>query len=195
MLEAIKYNLSRLADFSGREDRPTFWWYVLFLVILDIVLGIIVSGPMVVGGVSSAFSAAQSGASDAEVQARVLQQMAPHMVTMMWVSGGIKLLMTALVAAAFVRRLHDSNSSGWWAALAVGAQVVTLAIALSMVGNIEGTMAAIASSGDTSPAVLQQVEISRLSLLGWIAPLLVLVFGVLKSSPGPNRYGEAPQTS
>lgn len=195
MLEAIKYNLSRLADFSGREDRPTFWWYVLFLVILDIVLGIIVSGPMVVGGVSSAFSAAQSGASDAEVQARVLQQMAPHMVTMMWVSGGIKLLMTALVAAAFVRRLHDSNSSGWWAALAVGAQVVTLAIALSMVGNIEGTMATIASSGDTSPAVLQQVEISRLSLLGWIAPLLVLVFGVLKSSPGPNRYGEAPQTS
>ena len=195
MLEAIKYNLAHLVDFSGREDRPTFWWYVLFLVILDIVLGIIVSGPMVVGGVSSAFSAAQSGASDAEVQARVLQQMAPHMVTMMWVSGGIKLLMTALVAAAFVRRLHDSNSSGWWAALAVGAQVVTLAIALSMVGNIEGTMAAIASSGDTSPAVLQQVEISRLSLLGWIAPLLVLVFGVLKSSPGPNRYGEAPQTS
>ena len=119
--------------------------------------------------------------------------MAPHMVTMMWVSGGIKLLMTALVAAAFVRRLHDSNSSGWWAALAVGAQVVTVAIALSMVGNIEGTMAAIASSGDTSPAVLQQVEISRLSLLGWIAPLIMLVFGVMKSSPGPNRYGEAPQ--
>jgi hypothetical protein len=36
MLGAIKYNLSHLLDFSGRDARQTFWYYVLFLVMLDI---------------------------------------------------------------------------------------------------------------------------------------------------------------
>ena len=46
MFEAIKYNLAHLADFTGREDRPTFWWYVLFLLVLDILLGL---EPMIAG--------------------------------------------------------------------------------------------------------------------------------------------------
>jgi uncharacterized membrane protein YhaH (DUF805 family) len=194
MFEAIKYNLARLAVFTGREDRPTFWWYVLALVIVDIVLSLVASTVLFAGGMSTAIQSAQAGADPVALQTRMMQQMAPHMVTMMWVSAGIKLLMTVLSAAAFVRRLHDSNSSGWWAALAIGTQVATLAIALSMANQIESTVASI-TAGDLSPALQGQLEISRLSLLGWIAPLLVLGFGVLKSSPGPNRYGEAPQSS
>jgi hypothetical protein len=30
------------------------------------------------------------------------------------------------------------------------------------------------------------------SLLGWAAILVVVVLGVRKSTPGPNRFGEAP---
>ena len=70
MLEALKYNLAHLADFTGREDRSTFWWYVLVLVILDIVLGLIVSGPMVAGSISTAVQAAQSGMSEQAIQAQ-----------------------------------------------------------------------------------------------------------------------------
>jgi uncharacterized membrane protein YhaH (DUF805 family) len=192
MFEAIKYNLAHLADFRGREDRPTFWWYVLFLVILDFVLGIALSGWMAAGGFSSAYQAAQAGASQEDIQAQVMQQMGAHMGTMMWFSAGIKLLITALSVAAFVRRLHDSNSSGWWAALAVAAQLATLAIALSLAGGLGGMVGAMAN-GNLAPALQAQSEVSRLGLLGWVAPLIVLVFGVLKSSPGANRYGEAPQ--
>jgi uncharacterized membrane protein YhaH (DUF805 family) len=194
MLEAIKYNLAHLADFSGREGRPTFWWYVLFLVILDIVLGLILSGSMAAGGISSAYHAAQSGASQEALQAQMMQQMGRNLGTMMWVSSGFKLLITALSVAAFVRRLHDSNNSGWWAALAVAAQVAALAVALSMAGQIETMMASMAS-GDLTPAIEARAQMSRLGLLGWIAPIVVLVFGVMKSTPGPNRYGEAPQAS
>ena len=194
MLEAIKYNLAHLADFSGREDRPTFWWYVLFLVILDIVLGLILSGSMAAGGISAAYHAAQSGASQEALQAQMMQQMGGNLGTMMWVSSGFKLLITALSVAAFVRRLHDSNNSGWWAALAVAAQVAALAIALSMAGQIETMMASMAS-GDLTPAIEARAQMSRLGLLGWIAPIVVLVFGVMKSTAGPNRYGEAPQAS
>ena len=178
MLEAIKYNLAHLADFSGREDRPTFWWYVLFLVILDIVLGLILSGSMAAGGISAAYHAAQSGASQEALQAQMMQQMGGNLGTMMWVSSGFKLLITALSVAAFVRRLHDSNNSGWWAALAVAAQVAALAVALSMAGQIETMMASMAS-GDLTPAIEARAQMSRLGLLGWIAPIVVLVFGVM----------------
>ena len=34
MLGAIKYNLANLTNFSGRDARQTFWYYVLFLVII-----------------------------------------------------------------------------------------------------------------------------------------------------------------
>lgn len=194
MFEAIKYNLAHLLDFSGREDRPTFWWYVLFLVILDIVLGIVVSGPMIVGSMSTAINAAQSGASDEAVQAQIMQQVGASMGPMMWVSGGIKLLMVALWVAAFVRRLHDSNSSGWWAAVAVAAQVANLAIALSMAGEIQHMVASMAS-GDLTQVTQEQAEMSRLGLLGWVAPIIIIVFGVMKSTPGANKYGEAPQVA
>ena len=192
MIEAIGYNLARLADFSGREDRPTFWWYVLFLVIVDVVVSVIASGVLFAGSMASMFQDVQTGGDPVALQTQMMQQMAPHMLTMMWVSGSLKVAIALLSVAAFVRRLHDSNSSGWWAALAVAVQVVTVAIALSMASQIEGTVAAIAA-GDLSPAVNGQLEISRMSLIGWIAPLLVLVFGAMRSSPGPNRYGEAPQ--
>jgi uncharacterized membrane protein YhaH (DUF805 family) len=193
MLEAIKFNLAHLADFTGREDRPTFWWYVLFLVIVDIVLGIVVGGPMVIGSMSAAFHAAQSGASQQEIQAQMLQRMSGQIFGMVWISAAIKVLIMALSVAAFVRRLHDSNNSGWWAALAVAAQVAVFAVNYSMLGPMRDAMASAWSAGDLQAMTQQQANMRWLGLLGLIAPLIVLVFGVMKSSPGPNRYGEAPQ--
>jgi uncharacterized membrane protein YhaH (DUF805 family) len=169
MLAAIKYNLAHLLDFSGREDRPTFWWYVLFLIIIDIVLGLVVTGSMMGGGFSEGIQAAQSGASQQDIQAQMLQHMSDRMGTVIWLSAGINLLVTALSVAAFVRRLHDSGNSGWWAAIAVLAQVASIAGAL--------------------------MSIPQLELLGWVAPLIVVIFGVMKSSSGANRYGEGPQPS
>jgi uncharacterized membrane protein YhaH (DUF805 family) len=194
MFAAIKYNLLHLADFRGREDRPTFWWYVLFLVILDFILGLALSGSMAAGGISSAYHAAQAGASQEEIQAQMMQQVGAHLGTMMWLSVAIRLLITVLSVAAFVRRLHDSNNSGWWAALAVAVQVAALVMALSMTGELAGIVGSVAG-GNLAPAQQAQGDMSRLGLLGWVAPLIVLVFGVMKSSPGPNRYGEAPQTA
>ena len=164
MLEAIKYNLAHLADFSGREDRPTFWWYVLFLVIVDIVLGLLITS--LGGGFSAGIEAAQAGASQQDIQAQMLQQMSGGV---MLLSAAINLLVTALFVAAFVRRLHDSGNSGWWAAIAVLAQVASIIAAF--------------------------LQVPRLGLLGWVATLIVIVFGVMKSSPGANRYGEASQLS
>jgi uncharacterized membrane protein YhaH (DUF805 family) len=111
MLSAIRYNLTHLADFSRRDARSTFWWYVLFLVVLQFVFGMMVSLPLVGSSVASAVSAAGSGASEAEIEAQALAQMSGLMSTEMWVSVALGIAVTLLALAAFVRRLHDSNHS------------------------------------------------------------------------------------
>jgi uncharacterized membrane protein YhaH (DUF805 family) len=194
MLEAIKYNLAHLVDFTGREDRPTFWWYALFLVILEIVLGLVIGGLMAVDSSTRYFDATQSrpGALPGVIHAQMMQQMRGQMATMMWASGAISLLMIALSLAAFVRRLHDSDNSGWWAAVAVGAQVVAFALSLRMVERMQDMLASV-STTNVATLTEQQMQMSRYGVIGWIAPLVVIVFGVMKSTPDANRYGESPQ--
>ena len=67
------------------------------------------------------------------------------------------------------------------------------AVNYSMLGPMRDAMASAWSAGDLQAMTQQQANMRWLGLLGLIAPLIVLVFGVMKSSPGPNRYGEAPQ--
>jgi uncharacterized membrane protein YhaH (DUF805 family) len=61
-----------------------------------------------------------------------------------------------------------------------------------MIGVMEDML-----SGTTTVAQLQSlqqglVSLGVLGLVGWIGPLVVLIFGLLPSTPGPNRFGEAP---
>ncbi|HQR59857.1 MAG TPA: DUF805 domain-containing protein [Methylophilaceae bacterium] len=39
--DAIKTCFSKYADFSGRAKRPEFWWFVLFLFLVSLVLGLV----------------------------------------------------------------------------------------------------------------------------------------------------------
>ncbi|MBD3814359.1 MAG: DUF805 domain-containing protein, partial [Betaproteobacteria bacterium] len=64
MLGSIKYNLANLANFNGRDARQTFWYYVLFLVVIQFGAGIIAAIPMYSQIFSSAFNGAQSGMSE-----------------------------------------------------------------------------------------------------------------------------------
>ncbi len=123
-----------------------------------------------------------------------MASMSGQMSTMLWISGAISLLMIALSVAAFVRRLHDSNNSGWWAALAVAAQVVAFALSLSMIGTMQDMMTNAAATGSLGTMQEVQGRMSTYSLIGWIAPLVVIVLGVMGSTAGSNRYGE-PQAA
>ena len=44
-------------------------------------------------------------------------------------------------------------------------------------------------------ALMQSNHMNTYGLVGWIAPLIVIVFGVLDSTEGPNRYGDEPLRS
>lgn len=93
---AVRTCLRKYATFTGRAARSEYWWFVLFLILAQIVLNII--DTMMFG--TGTFSHGPGYAR--------------------WVSNGgplasIFALATLLPAlAAAVRRLHDLDKSGWW---------------------------------------------------------------------------------
>ncbi|MDA5342061.1 DUF805 domain-containing protein [Stenotrophomonas maltophilia] len=110
--------LTRYAQFSGRASRSEFWWFQLFILIVFMPLHVL------------SFIAGYTGSE-----------------TLAWVSTGLGVvvwlaLLVPLVSVT-VRRLHDTDRSGWW----------------------------------------------YLLLLVPFANLAVLVFMLLPSTPGGNRFG------
>jgi uncharacterized membrane protein YhaH (DUF805 family) len=82
--ESIKHVFGNLTNFSGRASRSEFWWFYLFIVIVGTILSIIASAT----GASSS-----SGG---------------RVITFI-----IYVVVVLALLSVSVRRLHDSNKSGW----------------------------------------------------------------------------------
>lgn len=198
MLRITRYNLTHLLDFTGRDARPTFWYYVLFLFLVNIAIGMVLGFVLIGGLVSAAIDAAQAGVSEQEMQARMTAWMGGMMAGVVWYSLAANIIMSLLLAASFVRRLHDSNSSGWWGLLVLAAQVAGFVVSLRMMDGMQEMMAEMMTrtepmtQAEMQILMQQQSEVGSHGLVGWIAPLIAIVFGVMDSTVGPNRFGEAP---
>ena len=84
---SVRIVLEKFADFTGRAPRSEFWWWVLFTVILDI--GVSIIGALldlVFGG--------------------------HFMLHLLRLLLALALIVPGLAVA--VRRMHDSDRSGWW---------------------------------------------------------------------------------
>ena len=92
MTTAVKTVLGKYAVFSGRASRSEYWWWLLAMIILFTVLGII-DGALVAPLLG--FEAFQPDAG----------QPVSFLVS-------LGLLLPNL--AVSVRRLHDTDRSGWW---------------------------------------------------------------------------------
>jgi uncharacterized membrane protein YhaH (DUF805 family) len=191
MLGSIKYNLLHLADFRGRDGRQTFWYYVLFLVIIQFVAGIIVVIPPMMGIFRNVFAAARAGVSDPQAMNDLMaNQMSGMFQTIMPFTIGMSLIMIILFVAAFVRRLHDSNKPGWWALLPLATQLTSIWISYSTLGRMRDLM--VAAMTHPEAGMQYQSQMAPYSLIGWAGYIAVLIFGIMKSTDGPNRYGDAP---
>jgi|688.fasta_scaffold89865_5 uncharacterized membrane protein YhaH (DUF805 family) len=82
--ESIKHVFGNLTNFSGRASRSEFWWFYLFIVIVAAVLSIIASA-----------TGASSGSGGG-------------VITFI-----IYVIVILAILSVSVRRLHDSNKSGW----------------------------------------------------------------------------------
>ena len=113
--------LQKWADFSSRARRREFWFFSLVYIVIAIVLGF-------VDGMVGLTLATGIG-----------------------VLGGLfALAMLIPSISVAVRRLHDTNRSGWWLLIAV------------------------------------------IPVIGW---LVLLVFYLLDSQPGDNRFGPNPKAA
>lgn len=191
MLSAIRYHFRRLTDFSGRDARQTFWYWVLCLVVVQFVIAIVLAMPLYLEMFSTAFDAARAGASEEEINTAMFAGMGGQLKTQMLVSVVLGIVNCALIAASFVRRLHDSGKPGWILALALvpylGALLYNYANFDSMMALVEASMA----PGDPD-ALAGRSQLYAYSAFGWIGYIVVIVFGVMKSDEGPNVYGAEP---
>lgn len=150
-IDWAKRPLQKYADFSGRAPRAEYWWFTLFAVIALAVLSII-ENILGIGGM------------------------------VMGVYGPLTcLLYLALLVpslAVGVRRLHDTDRTGWW--LLPCFVFYGLAMALGGRDMVEGNAtAAFGMAG-------------ILMLIGVGFAIVLLVFYCLEGTKGDNKYGPDP---
>jgi uncharacterized membrane protein YhaH (DUF805 family) len=191
MLGAIRHGLANVLNFEGRDARQTFWYYVLFAYLLNMALSMLFVVPAMIGAFTASFQAAMQHPGDAAAaQAVATSAMSGAMEPMMWVGAISAVLMLVLLAASLVRRLHDSGLSGYWALVPGVFQVLGL---ITMPAQMNRMMTAMGGGGAGDPlagVTALQSQMGFTSLLGWVAIVAVIIFGVRKSTEGPNRYGE-----
>lgn len=152
--EAVRSVFSKYFQFSGRSRRSEYWYFVLFNFIVAIVLGVVDN---------AAFKTS------------------PEDVGPLGLLFTIATLIPGL--AVGVRRLHDTNRSGWW----LGALYV-----LAIAGPIYFVSRAFSPDVANGSAPM-------LGLIGIVFLLAILAFAIVllvwfctKGTAGPNQYGPDP---
>src|SRR5262245_44738086 len=141
--------LKKYADFSGRAPRAEYWWFVLLYLVGYVVATIVDS----ILGLDK--------------------------IAMMYGPVTLLLLLAVIVPsiAVTVRRLHDTNRSGWW--------ILVMMIPYAIVGYL-----AVSAAGSADMAGLATVGL--FGIIAFIGAIALLVFMVLAGTAGDNSYGPDP---
>ncbi len=170
--EAVKTCFSKFLTFSGRASRPEYWFFFLFIMIWNVIAGIIdwqfftqVTTTQAEGATSV------TAVSNQPVQSIVgLIVFFPHL------------------AVAF-RRMHDTGRSGLYALLPILLILAAFAVLVFGIGL------ASQFNGGTMDILLTRatllIVIPTLLVL-FVSPLLVLWWLTRPSQPGTNQYGPNP---
>ena len=166
---AVKTCFKKYFDFTGRARRSEFWWFVLFVFVVSSALSYVGMMIPAVGYLSMAFS---------------LAVLIPQL-------------------AVLCRRLHDINRGSWWVVL-LGILIVGYlgsffaligsnftALASSNVEDVMDMAMEMAGAVQSSPAIATILMVCSLGtvLLG----ILLIVFAIIDSKWGENKYGPSPK--
>jgi uncharacterized membrane protein YhaH (DUF805 family) len=191
MFRSIGYNLARLADFSGRESRRLYWPYAIAVFFLAMLAALMLMVPVMtamMGRLGAYLQAHPEGfPKPAPGQPPAFPpELMPDMASILVPLAIVNLVSVLFYAAATVRRLHDRDRTGWWAALPLPFQLL---------GALIGPRA-MAAMMHPAAAPSPVATLSSLnSLLYWAAFIYLIVLLAGEPSPGPNRFGEAPGVS
>lgn len=157
----------KFAVFSGRASRSEYWWWVLISVGVSVVLQVI--GTAAIGG---GFAAPRLD------PAAVLLPLVPSLI---W-----SLIILVPSIALAVRRLHDTNRSGWWYLLVLPS-LVGAALQLVALGSMDAERLA---AGDFAGGIAVGPLVAGLvlALLGLVGSIVLLVFLILGPDPRGARF-------
>lgn len=152
--------LEKYADFSGRASRPEFWWYVLAIIVAYLVLHIVES----IVGLDHMF-----------------YRYGP--LTALF---GLATIVPSIAVA--VRRLHDTDRTGWWILLPTVPYILGLVLggAAMMGGAAMGSGVGMMAGAGIAGLFM---------LIALIADIVLIVFYCMPGTPGDNRYGPNPEGS
>ncbi|GAA4763578.1 DUF805 domain-containing protein [Stakelama sediminis] len=162
-MEWMLMPLRRYADFQGRSRRMEFWMWQLFKILINFVFTILL---MVVGGGAMALAGLERGGEPglAAIGAGTILLYVAYLI-----------LMLAIIIpdiAVSVRRLHDTNRSGFWLLAPIATYILVIVGLLS-----------------------QSRAISGIGLiLTLVAAVALLVFYFLDGTAGDNRFGPDPKS-
>lgn len=201
-MNLLTRHLTGIADFQGRENRQPFWLWILIVYVVQFVLMMIAMVPIMTSWFDQMVPMMQGDPNrfDKDPQA-MFSLMMPMMQNMIMVSVVVALLFCVLTAAAVVRRLHDSDRSGWWSAPYYAMQIATPIAMASFFPHYFSAMASVSAKPGsppdlTNPAFQQAMQsmsmLSLVNLLAFAILVMMIVFLVLPGTVGPNRFGDDP---
>ena len=185
---SLRRNFGNLFVFSGRDARGTFWPYALLIFLLGMVANVVMIVPVMAdmfGRVITYLQRHPEGFPEpapGQVQA-LPPELMPDFSAMLVPMAILGVATLFLYAAAVVRRLHDCDRTGWWAALPLPFHALALALTPLTLANM--TQPQLAGSPFSALLGLN-------SLAYWGTLILLIVFLASEGTPGPNRFEVAP---
>ena len=111
--------------------------------------------------------------------------------------GALVVLLPSL--AVQVRRLHDTNRSGWWVGANLIVSAVTTGLYIAAMFSLFGTALHYYNNETAMASALLSsgsgwlIVISLLGLVGTVLGIVIFVFTLLDSDRGTNQYGPSPK--
>ncbi|ADU12804.1 DUF805 domain-containing protein [Asticcacaulis excentricus] len=175
--------LTKYADFNGRARRQEFWLFWLVQFLFFSVLNSIVMALMF-----QSFSTISAQTDPSNFMFN------PTFMVLGQVGNVISLALLVPNLAVGVRRLHDTNRTGWWLILPIAAFVVGLVLFLVTQG---GHLASLFTDKyENNPQAVFSL-IGSGFLMVWlptfVGSVVLFVFNVLDGTPGANRFGPDPK--
>lgn len=162
--EAVSTCFSKYARFSGRAPRSEYWWWFLFVLLVTVGVSFI-STILGIGMGSKLVSPALNGLLD-------LFFLLPNI-------------------SVAIRRLHDTNRSGWWY---VAPFILTLFVAAIMIPVLIRMGENHEQGYDTMDGINSSVFLLAgvLGIIDGILGIVLFVWFCMRGTKGANRFGPDP---
>lgn len=173
--QAGLHGIRNLQRFSGRDSRSHFWFYALWLFVVQQVLSAVVVAGVVIWGFTSDLDAISSPP-PSPADAITTDHLA-FIQAIIWSVLATVILVVLLLAASVTRRLHDSDLRGWWGLMPLPFLFFGAGAMVFIVG----------SAGQPSMRLFGLMFINNAIYL--LALLVLVILLCRASTPGPNRFG------